>query len=214
MGSVPPARHGQSSVVADSRQSVGSPLPPRPVAGRRVRWLFVLLLVAAYPVVIERILIYACGQGKVEVARTLLRWGGSVNARAYFGETPLIAAARAGSERTVSVLLQQGAIVDSRLGDGRTALDMACEEGHVGVVRMLLTAGADPNPQEGSGWSPLHSAAGGSANPTIVRLLLRAGADPFVPDYRGRTPRIRIFWDGKPEIQKLLLDAEEAWVSK
>ena len=56
------------------------------------------------------------------------------------------------------------------------------------MVQALLAAGADLKARNKWSGTPLHIAAGFSANPTVVQALLAAGADPTAKTWDGKTP--------------------------
>ena len=125
-----------------------------------------------------------------EVARVLLEAGADVNARAYYGQTPLILAAGNANPAVAALLLEAGADVNAREWMGRTALhEAAASNENVAMIDLLLEAGADLqavgsraeeymriySPLDGV--TPLHAAAAGSRNPAVVTALIRAGAE-------------------------------------
>jgi len=88
-------------------------------------------------------LMFAAGDGEVEIVAALLGRGANVNARRGEGDTALLGAAAEGHEAIVEQLLDAGpdanAVTD--------ALSWAVRWGHEAVVEQLLDAGADANAQ-------------------------------------------------------------------
>ena len=87
---------------------------------------------------------YACGKGRVQVARLLLDNGDPINLPDKKGATPLHYASLYGQLEVVQLLLGRGAAVNATNGNGSTPLHRACRNGHVEVGRLLLEYGADP----------------------------------------------------------------------
>lgn len=73
----------------------------------------------------------------VEVARTLVVWGGRIDATSSTGHTPLMMAARAGNAAAVQWLLDAGANQRAATLSGDTALGLAAMGGHDQVIRLL-----------------------------------------------------------------------------
>ena len=120
--------------------------------------------------------------GDVEIVRTLLRAGASVNAASRGddpGATALITAAQNGYAEVVAVMIANGAELDTSTTDpekgGATALCKAATNGHEHVVRMLLSAQADSNVRKRDGFTALNLASE-RGNLEIVCALLDAGA--------------------------------------
>ena len=125
-----------------------------------------------------------------EVVRALLDAGADANARAYYGQTPLILAARNANPAVATLLLEAGADVNASEWMGRTALhEAAASNENLAMIDLLLEAGADLQ-AVGSraeeymriysplgGGTPLHAAAAGNRNPAVVAALIRAGAE-------------------------------------
>lgn len=83
---------------------------------------------------------YACGSGRIQIARTLIELGADVNRRTPIdgGDTPLILAAEAGHLEIVRLLLEHGADPEIRnTYVGHTAADMAKHEKHWEIVDCL-----------------------------------------------------------------------------
>ncbi len=71
-----------------------------------------------------------------------------------------------------------------------------------------LDAGAEVNARDGSGFTPLHNAAGWSANPAIIETLVAAGAEVNARDGDGDTPLHNAArFNDNPAVITALLDA-------
>ena len=125
-----------------------------------------------------------------EVVRVLLEAGADANARAYYGQTPLILAAGNANPAVTTLLLEAGADVNAREWMGRTALHAAASSNEsLAVIDLLLEADAElqaaGSRAEGymrigyrlGGVTPLQAAAASNRNPAVVAALVRAGAD-------------------------------------
>jgi uncharacterized protein len=79
----------------------------------------------------------AAASGDTAAVLRLISKGAKVNARGFFGRTPLINAAAYNRPETVKALLERGA--DASLTDdmGIPAAQAASKNGHVGVVDIL-----------------------------------------------------------------------------
>ena len=80
----------------------------------------------------------SAANGCNELARRLLAYGASLEARDRLGAMPLAHAARAGSTALVDLFLQHGAPIDARNLAGSTALYVAAENGRSDAVDLLL----------------------------------------------------------------------------
>ncbi|KAI0902853.1 ankyrin [Ustulina deusta] len=99
--------------------------------------------------------------GVTEIAGDLLADSVDVNAKAYWGMTPLHLAAEVAPEASSQA----------------TPLHMAAENGHEAVVQLLIEAGAECNARRGIlGMSPLHFAAK-SGHIDVTQVLIEKGAD-------------------------------------
>jgi ankyrin repeat protein len=127
-------------------------------------------------------LMFAAGNGHVEMTRLLLARGAAVDHRDHNGDRALLWAAERGHVETVRMLLAAGAAVQSDDDPyQRTPLMRAAGYARVEVVRVLLAAGADARRRDHTDDTALHQAAT-SGNPEIITMLLAAGGDPDIGD--------------------------------
>ena len=107
-----------------------------------------------------------------------LGWPGSVEARDFYGKTPLLWASYHGHAGIVKALLAAGADVNAASNSGMTALICACVIGSLEAARALVASGANVNAVDEHGRTPLNLARGrdGHANSAVEALLLAAGA--------------------------------------
>jgi ankyrin repeat protein len=134
-------------------------------------------------------LMFAAGNGHVEMTRLLIAHGARVEHRDHNGDRALLWAAQRGHAATVRLLLAAGAAADSDDDPYRiTPLMKASRYGHPEVARLLLAARAGVNRRDHTDDTSLHRAAL-TRNAELVALLLRAGADPrAVGKYLNETP--------------------------
>lgn len=126
----------------------------------------------------------AVHRGYLKVARVLLRYGASTDARFDGNTTPLMAAAQVGNSDGVRLLIDNGAEVNAVDDQDNTALIVGA--GNPEVVRVLLGRGADANLANTFGQTPLLRAAG-IPDVDSVRLLVQYGANVNARSARGMT---------------------------
>jgi ankyrin repeat protein len=134
--------------------------------------------------------------GQLEVVRSLLKCGVDVDARGYWGQSPLQIASCRGYVNVVLCLLDHGADVKFQDDKQRTPLVHAAGGGNLEIVRMFLEHDVDVNSQDKDGLTAMHwiftflgEGLGSKAEfPQVVRLLLKYGANPNVRDNNQRTP--------------------------
>ena len=133
-------------------------------------------------------LLLACQAGRVDVARCLVRHGGSaVNLLDANGCTPLIYAALDCNAAIVNLLLEAGAEPNQADRVRRTPLMIAAGVNDVETIKCLLRHPAtDIDAGCLGGQTALLLAAAGPAREALT-LLIKAGADPTVPDYTRST---------------------------
>ncbi|XP_035682974.1 poly [ADP-ribose] polymerase tankyrase-1-like isoform X1 [Branchiostoma floridae] len=94
-------------------------------------------------------LYFACGTGRVDLVKLLLRKGASLVRRTMGEFAPLHAAAQNGRTEIVDLLVQNGATLDIRDGFQDTPLMAACSYNNVDTVRRLIELGARPDFTDG-----------------------------------------------------------------
>jgi ankyrin repeat protein len=117
---------------------------------------------------------YACSQGFVEVAQTLVEHGADKNATSAKGFTPLTYAAQGGHVQVAVMLLKHGALV-SPPSLPCSALHLAAQKGFTEMTQLLVQNGANLEYKDHQGATPLGLGAFfGQVGPCSV--LIQAGA--------------------------------------
>lgn len=131
---------------------------------------------------------HACWNGDVEMARVLLKHGGSalLQAKSGYGSTPLHCAADKGHTSTVLMLLQAGANSNAKNSGGLTPLHYTAWNDHLDTARVLLDNGADKEAKTVEGCTPLHLASK-YGKVGVAVLLVDRGADPYATNMRHET---------------------------
>ena len=88
-------------------------------------------------------LLYACQEGKYDIAELLLAKGANIEAENYEKATPLLIASRSGHNDIVELLLEKDANVNSKTSSNNTPLTSAMRNGNVVISKKLLERGAD-----------------------------------------------------------------------
>ena len=101
----------------------------------------------------------AAALGEVEMARSLIEHGASVDGMVIGDETPLHFAAKSGQEAAVELLIRSGANVNSRDQTLCTPCKRAASWGRLASVQALVEGGADITLQDSVGFTALHCAA-------------------------------------------------------
>ena len=83
----------------------------------------------------------AAFQGNIEAVKQHIAAGTDVNAKDFFGKTPLHHAVNGSRKETVNFLLAKGADVNAMKTDGMTPLDMASMNSHNEVADLLRKHG-------------------------------------------------------------------------
>lgn len=144
----------------------------------------------------------AAESGEYELAELLIDKGVNVNAKSYYGDTPLHEALYNGHKDIAELLIDKGANVNVKdKSDGKTLLHLAVQSGRKDIVELLIAKGADVNakvvysrrvkrgaaPFSDDGFTALHYASERN-NIEIVELLIANGANVNAKDDEGRTP--------------------------
>lgn len=128
----------------------------------------------------------AAAIGKVSCVRSLIKYGGNVNA-GLTGKSPLHYAVLSNACDCVETLLKAKALPNNPQVYTETPLHVAASLGSVESVQLLLSYGADVRVKFGPSRStPLHFAAE-EGSPECTKLLLKAGADCNARNSRGQT---------------------------
>jgi ankyrin repeat protein len=153
---------------------------------------------------LDRQLLTAVADGKVELVRWLLKVGASADGRDESGRPALLVALKAGATM-VRLLLEAGVDVDARPRSGPTALnDAAARYPH--LVPLLLDAGASTEVSCEGGETALVAAVQ-SGEDEVVSQLLEVGANPNVVLDNGQTVLALAVDSGTPETVRILLEA-------
>ncbi|KMQ50170.1 Ankyrin [Chitinispirillum alkaliphilum] len=121
-----------------------------------------------------------------EITTMLLRKGADMNARDFYGWSPLVYAIRAGNHGVSKILIENGADVNATDLYGWTPLFHAVSSRSDEIIGLLLKSGAEVNITNDSGIPILHHAAK-TGNTDALRLLLDRGADILLTDNKNRT---------------------------
>lgn len=82
------------------------------------------------------------------MVEVLVSNGLDVEARDYYGNTPLIGATNKGEIEVVKILLENGADVDAKGKDGKTALHIAVYKKHEVFVERWSKCGGEGQPRD------------------------------------------------------------------
>ena len=146
-----------------------------------------------------------------EIVASLVEMEGcDINQKDYFGNTPLVWAARNGQEEVVKMLLRRDDVSLEPSKYGQTPLCLAASQGHVGVVKILLERNdVDPDKLGLHRQAPLCSAAEKGHEGVVKILLGRDDVNPDKPDEYGRTPLSFAAKNGHEGVVKILLRRDD-----
>lgn len=158
----------------------------------------------------DRALVQAAFDGNLELVKSAVGKGASLEATAPKGRTSMHWAAANGHLEIVEFLHSKGADIDAKDSGGMTPLMFAVKGKHADIVAFMLDNDADPNARSIKiGLTPLTiGAAVGSVE--VVRLLLEHGADQAIPERSGDTPLDRARQYEHPEVAALLEASNDA----
>ncbi len=108
---------------------------------------------------LEKRLILAAKDGKLDKLGMHLDKGADVNGRDDFGDTALLVAADGGHYAVVKLLIERGAEVNITDSANDTPLTLAAARKHVEVVKLLLAKGADAEAKNNRGETALSIAS-------------------------------------------------------
>lgn len=132
-------------------------------------------------------LIGASFHGHVQLAKSLVAEGASVNGIDAHGQSPLFFASAKGHTAFARHLLDAGANPNALTTKGLSPLHMASQNGHKDIVVSLFESGADLSLTNFLGETALYLAAR-NGHPEIVSVLLSHGAPTQCPREDGDTP--------------------------
>jgi ankyrin repeat protein len=131
--------------------------------------------------------LHFAANGRLEIARFLLKHGANVNIMSHSLRTPLMVAVKAGCIDIVRLLLDHDADIAAKDDIGWGAPHHAIFEGQGEILELLLENKADVGMLGASGRTPLHCAAV-KGREDIVRLLLENGANATIKSSEEKTP--------------------------
>lgn len=153
---------------------------------------------------------YACREGMLGVAHTLVVAGANPLPLDKHNRTPLIFAASAGRAEVVSFLLSLPAVraaaaMNTVDGCGMLPLSLACSNNELPTIKVLLNAGADPTIPAGAK-SPLNQAARHLGIPNLIFSAIES-----------QRPRLlhkaRALLDAAHAVRKAKVDARDKGLS-
>jgi len=136
---------------------------------------------------------HAVQHGQIDVVRTLIQAGASVNAQNFEGKTALYKAVSESSDRNliydiVKALLYFGANPNIADENGVTPLHVSCSLGVVPLVELLIDNGAWTNVRDGEGDTPIFYAIREGKNLVVERLVKDFGVNIEDVNEDGETP--------------------------
>jgi ankyrin repeat protein/tRNA A-37 threonylcarbamoyl transferase component Bud32 len=145
----------------------------------------------------------AVTRGRIDVAKSLLAKGASINEKDQDGSTALMIAAGGTTYLTnnrpmVQMLIDERASLEARDPQGRTALHRAATYGMTDAVELLLESGALTSPRAKDGATPLYNAVQFGKMAALEKLIAHH-AQVDLADAVGNTP-LMIASEGTPTI--------------
>jgi len=157
-------------------------------------------------------LMWAAEEAFPEITLRILAAGADPNIAGPKGRTALNMAVRNHHNvEIIKLLLAAGANPNKANDDGYTALyqsfPMAEFAKDTTIMKLLIAAHADVNTHGYEDVTILMTAVE-RGNSKIAKLLLASGANPRLKDFSDQTARDKVNKDQRPDLYKLLLDAE------
>lgn len=151
-------------------------------------------------------LMYASGEGHLEVVEELLKHNADVNYSDHIANTALIYASLEGHLEVVQKLLDHDANINHVDDTGSSSLMNASRKRHIKVVNELLNRGAMVDQADENGYTSLMMEVSTIKNQSteLLEILLATGADPNLKDHRGYSAIDRAEEHWRPEIKQLL----------
>ncbi|KAK1533432.1 hypothetical protein CPAR01_10140 [Colletotrichum paranaense] len=148
----------------------------------------------------------ASRRGYTAVVSLLLSHGASADRRDFFGEFPLLIAARNGHTETVEVLRHHAPQMVGMIGAYKqTAFDVAVGMGHFGLAMRFLRQGNQDSESDASFWTAVKANKPRLAK-AILHVRLENGDAGNERDLDGRTPFLWAIQMGHEAIVKMFLD--------
>jgi len=154
----------------------------------------------------------AAQTGEVDAVRTLLAYGGKVNAaEARYGMTPMMYASRDGHADVIEALLAHGADITARTETGETPAhrlpcigQTGCGSHGLGIVRGGLPERGRRDPIPGAMTALMYASREGHLD--AVRLLLDAGAEVNEVDMNDITPLMLAIGNNRLDVARHLIE--------
>ncbi|XP_021919435.1 protein fem-1 homolog B isoform X2 [Zootermopsis nevadensis] len=154
----------------------------------------------------------AAGAGHLNVVKTLVKSGASVNHPTKTNSTPLRAACFDGRLDIVKYLTDHLADIHIANKYNNTCLMIAAYKGHLDVVSFLLEKGANPNEKAHCGATALHFAAE-CGHVAIVKELLEYGAH-ITKNENGMTPLVAAAERTRADVVEYLVTRSEVSIEE
>ncbi len=134
----------------------------------------------------NKLLFQAVKNGDLDKIKRLLSEGANVNAKDYYGKTPLHYAVDKGYLNIAKYLISKGANVNAKDDYGWTPLYYAFFDANLDMVKYLISKGANVNAKDDYGKTPLHYSDCRYLD--VIKYLIKKGADVNARDKYGHTP--------------------------
>jgi ankyrin repeat protein/L-ascorbate metabolism protein UlaG (beta-lactamase superfamily) len=146
-------------------------------------------------------------QGHLELVAYLLEEGSDPTHADDFGMTPLHFACYNGHADIARLLIDHGADVHAARSTGGMPIHGAAYDGHIECINLLMEHGADINARTVGGYTPIISAAAGTAGLEAIELLVQHGADIHDRQFNGDSALMYAARAGKADVAEYLIGA-------